>query len=62
MKLSFETKQVNDKTLIVLFDNGRKVSSMWKTNENSNYANLNEAKEQLERRYVMENEQYEEGA
>lgn len=55
MKLSFQTKNVNDKILVTLFDNGIKISSVWKTKENSRYASLNELKEQMKLRYVLEN-------
>lgn len=55
MKLSFQTKNVNDKVLVTLFDNGIKISSVWKTKENSRYASLNELKEQMKLRYVLEN-------
>jgi phosphoheptose isomerase len=60
MKLSFETKNLNDKILVTLFDNGKKVASCWKMNEGSNYVNLQTLKEQMELRYKMENEQFEE--
>ena len=55
MKLSFQTKNVNDKILVTLFDNGIKISSVWKTKENSRYVSLNELKEQMKLRYVLEN-------
>jgi hypothetical protein len=55
MKLSFQTKNVNDKILVTLFANGVKISSVWKTKENSRYVSLNELKEQMKLRYVLEN-------
>jgi hypothetical protein len=55
MKLSFQTKNVNDKILVTLFANGVKVSSVWKTQENSRYVSLNDLKEQMKLRYVLEN-------
>jgi hypothetical protein len=55
MKLSFHTKNVNDKILVTLFANGVKVSSVWKTQENSRYVSLNDLKEQMKLRYVLEN-------
>jgi hypothetical protein len=55
MKLSFHTKNVNDKILVTLFANGVKVSSVWKTQENSRYVSFNDLKEQMKLRYVLEN-------
>ena len=57
MKLSFETQKLNDKILVVMLDNGKKVSSAWKKLENSNYVNLQELKDQMELRYILEKEE-----
>lgn len=60
MKLSFETQKFNDKVLVTMFDQGKKVSSVWKMLEGSNYVNLHELKDQMELRYIMENQPDEE--
>ena len=61
MKLSFETQKFNDKVLLTMFDNGKKVYSTWKMLENSNYVNIQELKDQMELRYILENGEEEEG-
>ena len=63
MKLSFETKtsSFGDKVLVTMFDNGKKVASAWKSVEGSNYLNLQDLKDQLELRYLLDNQPEEEG-
>lgn len=61
MKLSFETQKFNDKVLVTMFSDNKKVASVWKMLEGSNYANLQELKSQMELRYIMENQPDEEG-
>lgn len=56
MKLSFETQKFNDKVLVTMFSDNKKVSSVWKMLEGSNYVNLQELKDQMELRYIMENQ------
>lgn len=60
MKLSFETQKFNDKVLVTMFSDNKKVSSVWKMLEGSNYVNLQELKDQMELRYIMENQPDEE--
>jgi hypothetical protein len=56
MKLSFETQKFNDKVLVSMFADNKKVSSVWKMLEGSNYVNLQELKDQMELSYIMENQ------
>jgi hypothetical protein len=56
MKESFETQKFNDKVLVSMFADNKKVSSVWKMLEGSNYVNLQELKDQMELRYIMENQ------
>lgn len=55
MKITFETKKLSDKVLVTMFDNGQKVSSVWKMNESSNYVNMKDLQDQMELNYIMDN-------